>query len=94
MHALEGLIHPPEGQGHKLVLDLWFYKDQSVFTHFKIMDSPGGDEWMDWPGLQGQGGTSGWKNSLDFRFQRDLEWPSDWLWVKQGPLRTGILHLD
>lgn len=38
-----------------------------------------------WPGPQAQGGTSGWKNSLDFKFQRDQVLGNDWLWVKLGP---------
>lgn len=65
---------PLRGSNVNWCLDLRFHKDGSVFTHFKMIYSFGNllckRRWL---GVsQPQGGTSGWKNSLDFKFQRDL----------------------
>lgn len=80
MHALEGLACFPEGQGHELVSVSLILQRSFVF-YFKIMYSSGEPTileemagWMDWSGPQAPGGTSGWKNSLDFKFQRKLAW--------------------
>lgn len=41
VHALEGLLCFPEGQGHELVSGSLILQDGSVFIYFKIMYSFG-----------------------------------------------------
>lgn len=50
-------------------------------------------EWMDWSGPQAPGGTSGWKNSLDIKFQRNLAWEVMRFVPNRNQVRIGILHL-
>ena len=49
--------------------------------------------WMEWSGPQPPGGTSGWKNSLDFKLQRNLAWGVTGFVPNRNHVRTAILCL-